>query len=101
MKQKEGITIGNDVWIGMNSIILPGVKIGNGVTIAAGSVVNKDIPDYAVVGGVPAKIIKIKYETEIVEKLNDIAWWNWSEEHILRNKTDFYLPLQDFITKHQ
>lgn len=54
------VVIGNDVWIGMRSIIMPGVKIGNGVVIGAGAVVTKDIPDYAVVGGVPAKIIRFR-----------------------------------------
>lgn len=54
------VTIGNDVWIGMRSIIMPGVKIGNGVVIGAGAVVTKDVPDYAIVGGVPAKIIRYR-----------------------------------------
>lgn len=99
--QKEGIEIGNDVWMGLNAVILPGVKIGNGATVAAGAVVNKDVPDYAVVAGVPAKIIKIKHQPEIVRKLNEIAWWNWSEAYIRQNRADFYLPLQDFITKYQ
>ena len=56
----DGVTIGNDVWIGMNTLILPGVHIGNGVIIGAGAVVTKDVPDYAVVGGVPAKVIKYR-----------------------------------------
>lgn len=59
---KERVDIGNDVWLGANVIITPGVKIGNHVVIAAGAVVTKDIPDYAVVGGVPAKIIKMRNE---------------------------------------
>ena len=54
------VTIGNDVWIGMRSIIMPGVKIGNGAVIGAGAIVTKDVPDYAIVGGVPAKIIKYR-----------------------------------------
>ena len=58
----DPVIIGNDVWIGMRSIILPGVKIGNGVIIGAGAVVTKDVPDYAVVGGVPAKIIRFRNE---------------------------------------
>lgn len=55
-----GVVIGNDVWIGMRSIIMPGVRIGNGVVIGAGAVVTKDVPDYAVVGGVPAKVIRFR-----------------------------------------
>lgn len=58
----DPVIIGNDVWIGTRSIILPGVKIGNGVIIGAGAVVTKDVPDYAVVGGVPAKIIRFRNE---------------------------------------
>ena len=54
------VTIGNDVWIGMRSIIMPGVKIGNGAVIGAGAIVTKDVPDYAIVGGVPAKVIKYR-----------------------------------------
>ena len=54
------VTIGNDVWIGMRSIIMPGVTIGNGAVIGAGAVVTKDVPDYAIVGGVPAKVIKYR-----------------------------------------
>lgn len=58
----EQVIIGNDVWIGMRTIILPGVRIGNGVIIGAGAIVTKDVPDYAIVGGVPAKIIRYRNE---------------------------------------
>lgn len=58
----EPVVIGNDVWIGTRAIILPGVRIGNGVIIGAGAIVTKDVPDYAVVGGVPAKIIRFRNE---------------------------------------
>lgn len=98
--QKKGIKIGNDVWIGMNAIILPGVRIGNGVTIAAGSVVNKDVADYTVVGGVPATIIKKKYSDEVILKMLDIAWWNWNSKQIVDIKADFYLSIDDFIEKY-
>ena len=59
MREAE-VIIGNDVWIGMRSIIMPGVKIGDGAVIGAGAVVTKDVPDYAIVGGVPARIIKYR-----------------------------------------
>ena len=99
-KQKEGIIIGNDVWIGLNVIILPGVKIGNGVTIATGSVVNRDIPDYAIAAGVPAKVLKMKQSDEIIEKLNKIAWWNWDDTQIHERKKDFYLSMEEFIKNY-
>ncbi|WP_434981411.1 CatB-related O-acetyltransferase [Daejeonia sp. YH14] len=99
--QKEGIEIGNDVWIGLNAIILPGVKIGNGVTIAAGAVVNADVPDYAIVGGVPAKIIKMKHKEEIVATLNKIAWWNWNPKIVQSRRTDFYRSIDHFIKKYK
>ncbi|MNY15108.1 Streptogramin A acetyltransferase [compost metagenome] len=100
--QKEGITVGNDVWVGINTVILPGIKIGNGVTIAAGSVVTKDIPDYVMVAGMPAKIIKEKYSTEQKSALNKIAWWNWEEKTIDEKKLDFYkLNVEEFIDKYK
>lgn len=97
--ERNTITIGNDVWIGMNVIIMPNVTIGNGVTIMAGAVVTKDIPDYSIVGGVPATLVKMKHASEVVQKLNKIAWWNWSPEKVENNCSDFYLPMIDFIKK--
>ncbi|CAC9976377.1 CatB-related O-acetyltransferase [Flavobacterium panici] len=98
--KKAGIVVGNDVWIGMNATILPNVKIGNGVTILAGAVVSDDIPDYAVVGGVPAKVIKFKHNQEIIDALNKINWWDWSDEKMKLNINDFYLSIENFIKKH-
>ena len=95
-----GITIGNDTWIGMNTIILNGVTIGNGVTIAASSVVTKSIPDYCVVGGVPAKIIRHKCAEDEKLLMNEIAWWNWPDQTIEANTSDFDLPIQEFINKY-
>ncbi|WP_343695561.1 CatB-related O-acetyltransferase [Flavobacterium sp.] len=98
--KKANIIVGNDVWIGMNVTILPNVKIGNGVTILAGAVVTDDIPDYAIAGGVPAKIIKYKHDKEIINTFNKISWWDWSDEKVKLNINDFYLPITDFIKKH-
>jgi len=97
--EKSKTIIGNDVWIGMNAIILPNVKIGNGVTILAGSVVSKDIPDYSIVGGVPAVTIKMKYDTNTIDKLKQIAWWDWDIRKVEENVSDFYEPIQVFIDK--
>ncbi len=100
VSQKKGINIGNDVWIGMGAYIMPGVTIGNGVTIAANAVVTKDVPDYSIVAGVPAKIIKRKHDELIIEKLNIIAWWDWETNKIKQNIEDFFLPVDQFIQKH-
>jgi len=86
---KGRVEIGNDVWVGMHAMILTGVKIGDGAIIAAGSVVTKDVPSYAIVGGVPAKIIKYRFEPEVINKLLEIKWWDLSDEEI-SNKIEFF-----------
>lgn len=84
------VVIGNDVWIGANVVILPGVHIGNGAVIAAGAVVSHDVEPYAIVGGVPAKLIKYRYSEEQIEKFLKIQWWNWEVEKIEENIELFY-----------
>ncbi|MDR3697546.1 CatB-related O-acetyltransferase [Mucilaginibacter sp.] len=78
--------IGNDVWIGSNVVLIDGIKISDGAIIGAGSVVTKDVPPYAIVGGVPAKIIKYRHNPEIIEKLLSLKWWDndlsWLTKHI-------------------
>lgn len=76
------INIGNDVWIGARAIIMDGVNIGNGAVIAAGAVVTKDVPPYAIVGGVPAKIIKYRSEQDFVDKQLK-EWWNYDPKLVL------------------
>lgn len=76
------IIIGNDVWIGANVTIMGGVHIGNGAVVAASSVVTKDVPPYAIVGGNPAVVIKYRFKPEIIEGLQRLRWWNWSKEKI-------------------
>jgi acetyltransferase-like isoleucine patch superfamily enzyme len=77
--------VGNDVWIGHNAAIMPGVQIGHGAIVAAASVVTRDVPPYAVVGGNPASIIRMRYFADIIEELLRLAWWNWSLDKIEAN----------------
>ena len=78
------INIGSDVWIGQNCLIMDGVTINDGAIIAAGAVVTKDVPSFAVVGGVPAKIIKYRFSNEIIKRLIEIQWWNLPDEEITK-----------------
>ena len=82
---KGDTVVGNDVWIGYEAVIMPGVKVGDGAIIAAKSVVTKNIQPYTIVGGNPAKIIRQRFADEIVNILLEIAWWNWDVEKITRN----------------
>jgi acetyltransferase-like isoleucine patch superfamily enzyme len=76
------IIIENDVWVGSDCFIKPGVTIGNGAVIASGSAVVKDVPPYAIVGGVPAKVIKYRHSPELIELLISSEWWNWPIEKL-------------------
>lgn len=78
MKPKPGPVIGNDVWIGGNVTILRGVTIGDGAVVAAGAVVTKDVKPYEIVGGVPAKHIKYRFPPDVIEKLLELKWWNYT-----------------------
>ena len=82
---KGDIIVGNDVWFGHDSTILPGIKIGDGAIIGTKALVTKDVPPYAIVGGNPAKIIKYRFDEETIEKLINLAWWNWPIEKITEN----------------
>lgn len=86
------VVIGNDVWLGDRAVVLSGVKIGNGAVVGASAVVAKDVPPYAIVAGNPAKTIRYRFSDAEIKILEDIKWWNWSEEkldaampHLLNN----------------
>lgn len=94
---KGNVFIGNDVWIGANVTILSGVNIGNGAVVAAGAVVTSSVPPYAIVGGVPARIIKYRFSTDIIENLLKVAWWHWTPGKIRNHMEWFYLPVEKFL----
>ena len=77
--------MGNDVWIGQNVTVLPGVHIGDGAIIGANSVVAKDIPAYHIAAGNPCKIIRKRFDDELIDYLLKLKWWDWSAEKIFRN----------------
>lgn len=81
-KTKGDVTIGNDVWIGMKTLILSGVTIGNGAVIGAGSVVTKDVESYSITAGNPAKHIRFRFDPEIMVELQKASWWDWDEAEI-------------------
>lgn len=95
--EKRKVIIGNDVWIGSNCIIFEGVTIGDGAVIAAGSIIRRDVPPYAIVVSVD-KIVKYRFSAEIIEKLLKIKWWDWSDEKIKENLNLFYKP-EEFVEK--
>jgi virginiamycin A acetyltransferase len=82
---KGDTIIGNDVWIGNDVTFMPGVKVGDGAIIASKSVVTKDVAPYTVVGGNPAKLIRQRFSDEVIAKLLEVQWWNWSIDKIAQN----------------
>lgn len=94
-EEDRKIIIGNDVWIGARCIIFEGVTIGDGAVIAAGSIIRKDVPPYAVVGGVD-KILRYRFDKETIEKLLKIKWWNWDDKDI-REKIYMFRETAFFI----
>lgn len=96
LEESKRSIIGSDVFIGANVTILDGVMIGDGAVIGAGAVVVKDIPAYAVAVGVPAKVVKYRFDKDTIEKLQGLKWWNWSLEELKKVEMNFW-NMNEFV----
>ncbi|WP_100959191.1 chloramphenicol acetyltransferase [Bosea sp. FBZP-16] len=101
-RRSTPVTIGHDVWIGHGAIVLAGRSIGTGAVVAGGAVVTKDVPDYTIVAGNPARIIRRRFPEEIAERLKALAWWDW-EHAALRTALDDFraLSVEAFLDKYE
>jgi acetyltransferase-like isoleucine patch superfamily enzyme len=97
VNSKGNVVIGNDVWIGHGVTVLSGVTVGDGAVLAAGAVVVRDVPPYAIVGGVPAKVIKYRFSENVIEKLIKIRWWEWPDE-LIEDRAKCFADINKFVT---
>lgn len=88
-RRGDRVIVGNDVWIGHAAILLPGVNVGDGAVIAAGAVVSRDVEPCTIVGGVPARSIRKRFDDAVAESLRRIAWWDWPDALIFERLADF------------
>lgn len=101
-RRQNKVIIGHDVWIGHGATILPGVTVGDGAVIGAGAVVSKDVADYMIVGGVPAKLIRERFSPDIASRLQTLAWWDWSHEALRDALQDFRkLSIEAFLDRYE
>lgn len=101
-RRAHAVEIGHDVWIGHGAIILPGRRIGTGSVVGAGAVVTRDVLPYAIVAGNPARLIRLRFDPAIAERLLALAWWNWSHQALQAALWDFrHLPVEDFVAKYE
>lgn len=85
LPSRGGTRVGHDVWIGWRATVAPGVSIGHGAVVASASVVASDVPPYAIVAGNPAKVVKMRFADDVIERLLAVAWWDWPVEKVTRN----------------
>jgi phosphonate metabolism protein (transferase hexapeptide repeat family) len=101
-RKSHRVHIGHDVWIGHGAIVLPGRRVGNGAVIAGGAVVTKDVPDYTVVAGNPARPIRRRFPEGIADRLVRLTWWDWDHDALRMALPDFRkLTIEDFLDKYE
>jgi phosphonate metabolism protein (transferase hexapeptide repeat family) len=101
-RREHAVTIGHDTWIGHGATILPGVTVGDGAVIGSGAVVTKDVAPYLIVGGVPAKPIRERFPPAIGERMQKLAWWDWSHQQLRDSLDDFRLLTgEQFLDKYE
>ncbi len=98
-RRSHQCVVGHDTWLGHNVIVMPGVKIGTGAVVGSGAVVTKDVDPYTITVGVPAKPIRKRFSDRIIEKLFEIAWWDWNHETLKERLDDLY-HVEQFIEKY-
>ncbi|MEL6307203.1 MAG: DapH/DapD/GlmU-related protein [Chloroflexota bacterium] len=98
-RRDHRVTIGHDVWLGHNAIIMPGVKIGIGAVVGSGAVVTKDVEPYTIVVGVAAKPVRKRFSDDVIEKLLDIAYWDWDRPTLEARFDDLY-DIESFVEKY-
>jgi phosphonate metabolism protein (transferase hexapeptide repeat family) len=101
-RASNGITIGHDTWIGHGAVIMPDVSIGNGAIIGSNAVVTRDVADFAIAVGVPARTIRQRFNDDVARRLDALAWWDWSHEQLHRALPDFRkLGIEAFLEKYE
>lgn len=98
-RSRQRVFIGHDSWIGHGAVIMPGVRIGNGAVVGSNAVVTKDVPPYAIVGGVAAKVIRQRFPRAIAEALDAMAWWDWDHDTLTERLPDFR-DVRAFLAKY-
>ena len=100
-RRSRPVRIGHDVWIGHGVVVLSGRTIGTGAVVGAGTVVTRDIPDYAIVVGNPGRIVRYRFDAEVIEKLKGLRWWDWSHETLKSALDDFrHLNVNAFLNRY-